>query len=109
MRAPAGNTLAGSSEGQGEFNAFEGTPGSGHICRGGGDKAGGDADIALFSVLLKSLPADVDRLGLLGAQLAIAVVILCPFFLCEFISGARPIWNAAALAAILYVGSLQLC
>lgn len=59
---------------------------------------------ALFSVLLRSLPADVDRLGLLGAQLAIAVVILLPFLVWEYIAGARATWNAAAIAAMLYVG-----
>jgi drug/metabolite transporter (DMT)-like permease len=60
---------------------------------------------ALFSVLLRGLPADLDRLGLLGAQLAIAVVMLLPALLWEYVVvGARPSGNAAALAAMLYVG-----
>ena len=59
---------------------------------------------ALFSVLLRYLPADADRLGLLGAQLAVAVVALFPFLVWEYLSGARANWNAAALAAMLYVG-----
>ena len=65
---------------------------------------GAMVSFALFSVLLRSLPPDLDRLGLLGAQLTIAVVILLPFLAGEYISGARATWNAAALAAMLYVG-----
>jgi drug/metabolite transporter (DMT)-like permease len=66
---------------------------------------GAMVSFALFSVLLRSLPADMDRLGLLGAQLAIAVAMLLPAALWEYvIGGARATWNAAALAAMLYVG-----
>ena len=60
---------------------------------------------ALFSVSLRSFPADIDRLGLLGAQLSVAVVMLFPFLAWEYlVEGARASWNAAALAAMLYVG-----
>jgi len=66
---------------------------------------GAMVSFALFSVLLRCLPADVDRLGLLGAQLAVAVAILLPALLWEYvIGGVRPTWNAAALGAVLYVG-----
>jgi drug/metabolite transporter (DMT)-like permease len=46
----------------------------------------------------------MDRLGLLGAQLAVAVVALFPFLVWEYIGGARATWDAAAVAAMLYVG-----
>jgi drug/metabolite transporter (DMT)-like permease len=47
----------------------------------------------------------MDRLGLLGALLAIAVVMLFPFLVSEYIiGGARATWNTAALATMLYVG-----
>jgi len=60
---------------------------------------------ALFSVLLRGLPADLDRLGLLGAQLALAVAMLLPALAWEYaVGGERPSLNAAALAAMLYVG-----
>jgi drug/metabolite transporter (DMT)-like permease len=59
---------------------------------------------ATFSILLRSLPADLDRLGLLGAQLVIAVVLLFPLLVGEYVGGARASWNMAALAAMLYVG-----
>jgi drug/metabolite transporter (DMT)-like permease len=59
---------------------------------------------AMFSILLRSLPTDIDRLGVLGAQLVVAVVVLFPLLVWEYIGGARANWNAAALAAMLYVG-----
>jgi drug/metabolite transporter (DMT)-like permease len=66
---------------------------------------GAMVSFALFSVLLRCLPADMDRVGLLGAQLAIAVAVLFPALAWEYvIGGARASWNVGALAAMLYVG-----
>jgi drug/metabolite transporter (DMT)-like permease len=66
---------------------------------------GGMVSFALFSVWLRSFPSDLNRLGLLGAQLTIAVVVLFPLLLWECIGGgARATWNCSALAAMLYVG-----
>jgi drug/metabolite transporter (DMT)-like permease len=63
------------------------------------------ASFALFSVLLRALPADIDRLGLLGAQLTLATAMLLPLALWEYAAGtARATWSPAALAAVLYVG-----
>jgi drug/metabolite transporter (DMT)-like permease len=59
---------------------------------------------ATFSILLRFLPTDIDRLGLLGAQLVVAVVVLFPPLVWEYVRGVRANWNAAALAAMLYVG-----
>ena len=59
---------------------------------------------AMFSILLRSLPAEIDRLGLLGAQLIIAVVVLFPPVVWEYVGGARVNWSPAALGAMLYVG-----
>lgn len=59
---------------------------------------------ALFSVWLRSFPADLNRLGLLGAQFVIAVTVLFPFALWEYIVGVRATWSPAGLAAMLYVG-----
>jgi drug/metabolite transporter (DMT)-like permease len=59
---------------------------------------------SLFSVWLRAFPGDMDRLGVLGAQLAVAVVVLFPFLAGEYIGGARASWDAAAIGAMLYVG-----
>lgn len=65
---------------------------------------GAMVSFALFSVWLRSFPTDMGRLGLLGAQLTVAVAVLFPFLILEYLGGARAIWSAAALAAMLYVG-----
>jgi drug/metabolite transporter (DMT)-like permease len=59
---------------------------------------------ALFSVWQRSFPTDVDRLCLLGAQLAVAVAALLPLLVLEHIGGARAAWGVSALAEMLYVG-----
>jgi drug/metabolite transporter (DMT)-like permease len=64
----------------------------------------GMVSFAIFSISLRSLPADIDRLGLLGAQLVVAVVVLFPPLVWEYVGGARANWSTAALAAMLYVG-----
>jgi drug/metabolite transporter (DMT)-like permease len=59
---------------------------------------------ALFSVWLHAFPTDMSRLGLLGAQLSVAVAALAPCLALEYASGARATWSIPALAAMLYVG-----
>jgi drug/metabolite transporter (DMT)-like permease len=65
---------------------------------------GAMVSFSLFSVWLRSFPSDMDRLGLLGAQLVVAVAALLPFLVGEYIGGARTTWDAAGVAAMLYVG-----
>lgn len=65
---------------------------------------GAMVSFALFSVWQRSFPTNVSRLGLLGAQLTIAVAALFPFLVFEYIGGARATWSTAALAEMLYVG-----
>jgi drug/metabolite transporter (DMT)-like permease len=65
---------------------------------------GAMTSFALFSVWLRSFPTDIDRLGILGAQLTIAVAVLLPLLAVEYICGARTTWSAAALAEMFYVG-----
>lgn len=59
---------------------------------------------SLFSVWLRSLPADMNRLGLLGAQFVIAAVVLFPFLVWECLTGDRAVWTLGSLAALAYVG-----
>lgn len=65
---------------------------------------GAMVSFALFSVWLRSFPTDMDSLGLLGAQLTVATVMLVPFLAFEYIDGARATWSTGAIAAMLYVG-----
>lgn len=59
---------------------------------------------SLFSVWLREFPADLNRLGLLGIQFVIAVLILAPLAGAEYYSGAKLELNTSSCAAMLYVG-----
>lgn len=59
---------------------------------------------AFFSIWLRAFPADMSRIGLLAAQFAITIVVLLPFVVIEYLSGARPSGGLSNLAAVLYVG-----
>ncbi|WP_350326849.1 DMT family transporter [Pectobacterium aroidearum] len=59
---------------------------------------------SLFSVWLRDFPVNLNRLGLLGIQFVIAVLILSPLAGGEYLSGATLEWNTSSYAAMLYVG-----
>lgn len=59
---------------------------------------------AFYTLWLRKVPAEIDRIGLMGAQIAVGLVILLPPFVWEYAAGARTTWNGAAAAALLYVG-----
>jgi drug/metabolite transporter (DMT)-like permease len=65
---------------------------------------GAMVSFAFFSVWQRSFPTDVGRLGLLDAQLTVAVTILFPFLVFEYLGGARTTWSTAAVTEMLYVG-----
>ncbi|MFJ4455016.1 DMT family transporter [Pseudomonas sp. NPDC089392] len=58
---------------------------------------------ALYTHWLRAIPADLNRMGLLGVQLLIASVALLPFFGWELMTGQRADWNIGSMAATLYV------
>lgn len=61
-------------------------------------------DWALYSVALAWKPANVHRLSLLAAMIAIGLVALVPFVAWEYAQGERMVVHAGSVAAILYVG-----
>ncbi|ARP86765.1 DMT family transporter [Bordetella genomosp. 9] len=59
---------------------------------------------ALYTLWIRGFPADINRLGLMGAQIFIAVCALLPLCAWEAASGLRPTWSTGSLLALLYVG-----
>lgn len=59
---------------------------------------------ALYTLWLRQLPADLDRIGLMATQILIALLVLLPFWLIEHALTAAPAWTVNASAALLYVG-----
>ena len=56
-----------------------------------------------YTLWLRYIPAEVNRLGLFGFQLLIAAIFLAPFFAWEYASGLRVIWTTGSVSAMLYV------
>ncbi|MEQ6289604.1 DMT family transporter [Vogesella sp. GCM10023246] len=61
---------------------------------------------AFYTLLLRTLPTGLDRIGLLTVQVAIGLVGITPFFVAELLSGRSTPLNAATLATFAYVGTL---
>lgn len=61
---------------------------------------------AFYTLWVKMLPPHINRTGLMGAQIAIAVIGLLPFWLWEMASGAQVVWRTESILAFAYVGIL---
>ncbi len=59
---------------------------------------------AVYTLWLRQLPADMDRLGLMGIQVVLALVALLPFVLIEHRVAPGPPLDTPAYEAIAYVG-----
>lgn len=73
---------------------------------GGGDVIVFSAMVcwAVYTLWLRAIPAEIDRLGLLAVQMALALLVLAPLYAWEWAGGARVVWTWPSLAALLYVG-----
>lgn len=59
---------------------------------------------ALYTLWLKKLPKDLNRIGLLSMQMLIGVAILLPFYLWEAMHGMHNTWNVGTISGLIYVG-----
>lgn len=59
---------------------------------------------AFYTLWLRQLPDDLDRIGLMSVQIVLALIILLPFYVAEYHSGLRSSWGAVSFSALVYVG-----
>lgn len=59
---------------------------------------------ALYTLWLRAVPPQIDRIGLMGIQIAIAIPILFVLYLGERLLGHVPRWSLEAYAALGYIG-----
>ncbi|MGE4527139.1 MAG: DMT family transporter [Rhodospirillaceae bacterium] len=59
---------------------------------------------ALYTLWLRAIPPEIDRIGLMGAQIAVAFLFLVPMYLGELAFGYAPNWRAESFAALAYLG-----
>ncbi|KEA53404.1 MULTISPECIES: DMT family transporter [Mangrovibacter] len=65
---------------------------------------GAMASFALYTLWLRKLPAEINRMGLLWVQVLITLLVVSPLWLHEHISGLAVQWNATTLSAVLFLG-----
>ena len=61
---------------------------------------------AFYTLWVKAIPASINRTGLMGAQIIIAILCLLPFCLWELSTGAQIVWRTESILALAYVGIL---
>lgn len=65
---------------------------------------GGMIAWAFYTLWLRVVPVEIDRIGFLCAQIILAMPVLAVMALGEAMTGARPVWSTASVAAIGYIG-----
>jgi drug/metabolite transporter (DMT)-like permease len=60
---------------------------------------------ALYTLVLRGLPAEIDRLGLLTVLMVIGLVALIPFFALEVAEGRVADFTTPSLLTLLYIGT----
>ncbi len=58
---------------------------------------------SVYSVLLRWKPAELDGFTFFGFTVLVAVVVLSPFMLSEWLAGQRPEWKTETVSAIFYM------
>lgn len=59
---------------------------------------------SIYTHWIKTLPAQMNKIGLTALQFIIAALVLFPFFLMEYFSGQHIIWSVFSASVIFYVG-----
>ncbi len=59
---------------------------------------------AIYTIGLKRVPATLNKFGLMSVQMAIAIIVLLPFYLWELKTGPTPIWNWHSFSSLVYIG-----
>lgn len=59
---------------------------------------------AFYTHCLRRIPGEIDRIGLMGAQMVLAFIILVPSYLWELGTGASIAWSAETVSALAYLG-----
>lgn len=59
---------------------------------------------ALYTLILRGMPADVDKLGLLTVMMGVGLLALLPFFALEMAAGKTLHVSTNALLTLLYIG-----
>jgi drug/metabolite transporter (DMT)-like permease len=59
---------------------------------------------AVYTLWLRDFPAELDRLGMMGIQIVIGLVVLVPLAAWEHVGGQHASWNVHSILSVFYVG-----
>lgn len=59
---------------------------------------------AIYTFSLKSMPQEINRLGLMSVQMLLGLIILLPFYIGEVSEGKFAMWNQHSILSLIYVG-----
>lgn len=59
---------------------------------------------AFYTLWSRRVPAEINRIGLMAAQVAVALLFLIPLWLIELSKGVVTNWSEGSLIALLYLG-----
>ncbi len=59
---------------------------------------------AFYTLWLRGIPPEIDRIGLMGAQIAVAFIVLVPLCVGEALFAYAPVWRTETFAALAYLG-----
>lgn len=59
---------------------------------------------AFYTIWTKSIPTDINKIGLTAIQMLVAILVLSPLFLWEYFSQHTMIFNTQSILGLAYVG-----
>ncbi|MGL4668228.1 MAG: DMT family transporter [Saezia sp.] len=59
---------------------------------------------SIYTLWLRVLPAQMNKVGLTAIQFVIAALVIFPFAFIEYTGGNRPIWTQTSMLAVAYIG-----
>ncbi|MBK0166806.1 DMT family transporter [Klebsiella sp. S69] len=62
------------------------------------------ACFAFYTLWLRKLPADINKLGLLGMQVIITLIAITPLFFREYFYGTQVNWNSVTISGVIFLG-----
>lgn len=65
---------------------------------------GAMACFALYTLWLRGIPADINRMGLLGVQVIITLMAVIPLWMTESRSAPAVHWNLHTISAVIFLG-----
>ena len=57
-----------------------------------------------YTLWLRGIPPEIDRIGLMGAQIAVTFIVLVPLYVGEALFTYAPVWRTETSAALAYLG-----